>query len=118
MPGMDDLSRAQAQLGRDALALSREKDPERVLDGAQRLCERGEALQRAARALEASYEVPQGAETRVKLTAEQQRRVAEATGAAVEMVTVRGEPGQTWSRRMEKVSPQEIERIALRQAGQ
>jgi hypothetical protein len=57
-----------------------------------------------------------GMETQVALTAEQRQRVAEQTGAAVDVVTLRDSPERAWSKEMPRVEPREVEAMAAKQA--
>jgi hypothetical protein len=77
-------------------------------------------LGKMAKALEAAF-APQGApgpQTRVLLTAEQRKRVAEQTGVGVEVVTLRDTAGRAWSRQMPAVEPRDVEAMAAKQAAQ
>src|SRR5437763_17059735 len=69
-----------------------------------------------AKALEAAM-TPAGAagpETRVALTPEQSKRVAEQTGVGVEVVTVRDTVARPWPQQMASVEPRGIEAPAAR----
>jgi chromosome segregation ATPase len=59
---------------------------------------------------------PSGPETRVALTPEQRKRIAEQTGVGVEVVTLRDAPGRTWSRQMSGAQPRDIEAAAAQHA--
>jgi hypothetical protein len=52
----------------------------------------------------------------VALTAEQRGRIAEQTGVAVEVVTLRDTADRAWSKEMPKVEPREVEAMAAKQA--
>jgi len=112
------LQEKQAEAARFATEMADEKDPQRLQQMAERLQARCAELGRMAKALEAAV-LPAGApgtETRVALTAEQRKRIAEQTGAAVETVTLQDTADRAWSKEMPKVEPREVEAMAARQA--
>jgi hypothetical protein len=112
------LLETQAEAARFATEMAAEKDPQRLQQMAERLQERCAELGRMAKALEAAVTPARGsgAETRVALTAEQRGRIAEQTGVAVEMVTLRDSADRAWSKEMPKVEPREVEAMAAKQA--
>src|SRR5207302_9344362 len=76
-------------------------------------------LGKMAKALEAAFAPARGGggvETRVLLTAEQRKRIADQTGVGVEVVTLRNTGDRSWPRSMGSVDPREIEAMAARQA--
>jgi len=112
------LQEKQAEAARFATEMADEKDPQRLQQMAEQLRARCAELGRMAKALEAAV-LPAGApgtETRVALTAEQRKRIAEQTGAAVETVTLQDTADRAWSKEMPKVEPREVEAMAARQA--
>ncbi len=118
MADLAELQRKQAEATRFAEGMVGEKDAARLQQMAEQLQQKCEELGRMARALEAAFAPGAGAgvETRVALTPEQSKRVAEQTGAAVEVVTLRDTAEQPWSKRMPAVDPREVEAVAARVA--
>jgi hypothetical protein len=118
MADLVELQKKQADAARFATSLAEEKDPQRLQEMAEQLQARCAELGRMARALEAAM-TPSGAaraEARVVLTAEQRQRVAEQTGATVEVVTLRDSADRAWSKLMPSVEPREIEAMAAKEA--
>jgi hypothetical protein len=121
MPAMSDLSelqKKQAEAAGFALRMAEEKDPDRLKAMAEQLQARCAELGAMAHALEAAL-TPAGAsgvETRVLLTAEQRKRIADQTGIGVEVVTLRDTSERVWSKSMASMEPREIEAMAARQA--
>ena len=118
MAGLPELQKKQADAASLAVRMVEEKDPERLKQMAERLRESCVELGNMARALEAAMTPASaiGPETRVVLTAEQRKRVAEQTGVGVEVVTLRDTAGRPWSKRMATADPREVEAMAARQA--
>ena len=117
MADLPELQRKQAEAAKLAAGMAGEKDPERLKEMAAQLQQKCEELGKMARALEAQFSDPAtGAETRVALTAEQRKRIAESTGAAVEVVTLRDTEQRQYSKLMPGVDPREIEAQAAREA--
>ena len=120
MPAMSNLGELQkkhAEAASFAQRLAEEKDPDRLKAMAEQLQVRCAELGRMAKGLEAALSpAGGGAETRVLLTAEQQKRIADQTGVGVEVVTLRDTSGRAWSKSMGSVEPREIEVMAARQA--
>jgi len=118
MADLAELRQKQAEAARFAESMAGEKDPERLKRMAEQLQARCAELGRMARAIEAAMTPAggTGVETRVTLTPEQRKRVAEQTGAAVEVVTLRDTAERAWSKRMPAIEPREIEAMAARQA--
>jgi hypothetical protein len=118
MGDLATLQEKQAEAARFASDMAGEKDPQRLQQMAEKLQARCAELRRMATALEAAVmpAAASGTETQVALTAEQRQRVAEQTGAAVDVVTLRDSPERAWSKEMPKVEPREVEAMAARQA--
>ena len=118
MADLAELQKKQADAASFAMRMVEEKDPELLKQMAERLRESCVELAKMAKALEAAM-TPAGAsgpETRVALTPEQRKRVAEQTGVGVEVVTLRDTVVRPWSKQMASVEPREIEAMAARQA--
>jgi hypothetical protein len=120
MSDLDDLLKKQAEMAKFAVSMASEKDPERILEMAAILQERGKELERMARAIEAFYtpKGPTGPETRVVLTPAQKERITEQTGVGLDTVILTDTPEMRWSKKMATVEPREIEREAAKQAAQ
>ena len=118
MSNLGDLQKKQAEAASFALRMAEEKDPDRLKAMAEQLQARCAELGRMAKGLEAALAPAGGGgvETRVLLTAEQRKRVADQTGVGVEVVTLRDTSGRAWSKSMGSVEPREIEAMAARQA--
>jgi len=118
MADFADLQQKHADTARFAAAMAAEKDPQRLQDLAGELQKRCQELGKMARALEAALTpaAPSGPETRVALTAEQRKRIAEQTGAAIEVVTLHDSADRAWSKEMSKATPSEIEALAAKEA--
>ncbi len=122
MPPMSDLGelqKKQAEAASFALRMAEEKDPDRLKAMAEQLQARCAELGKMAKALEAALAPAGGGggvETRVLLTAEQRKRIADQTGVGVEVVTLRDTSERAWSRDMGSMDPREIEAMAARQA--
>jgi DNA-binding MarR family transcriptional regulator len=118
MADLADLTGKQADAAAFASRMVEEKDPERLKEMAEELQSRCSALAKMARSLEAALAPAgtSGPETRVVLTPEQRKRVAEQTGVGVEVVTLRDSPARPWSRQMATVEPREVEAMAAKQA--
>ena len=117
MSNLGELQKKQAEAASFALRMAEEKDPDRLKAMAEQLQARCAELGRMAKGLEAALApTGGGAETRVLLTAEQQKRIADQTGVGVEVVTLRDTSGRAWSKSMGSVEPREIEAMAARQA--
>src|SRR5437016_9924355 len=117
MSNLGELQKKQAEAASFALRMAEEKDPDRLKAMAEQLQARCAELGRMAKGLEAALAPAGGrAETRVLLTAEQQKRIADQTGVGVEVVTLRDTSGRAWSKSMGSVEPREIEAMAARQA--
>jgi hypothetical protein len=117
MAEVAELLRKQAEAVKFASGMAGEKDPGRLEEMTGQLQQKCEELARMARALEAELaQAPTGVETRVALSPEQRKRIAEATGAAVEVVTLRDTPQRPYSKMMPAVDPREIEALAAREA--
>jgi hypothetical protein len=120
MSDLDDLRKKQAEAAKLAQGMANEKDPARLLEMAGTLKERGQELERMAKAIEAFY-APKGAtgpETRVLLTPAQKERIAGQTGVGLAAVVLRDTPEKKWSKRMAKIEPREIEKEAAKQAAE
>jgi hypothetical protein len=119
MSDLGELQKKQAETASFALRMAEEKDPERLKAMAEQLQARCAELGKMAKALEAAFAPAGGGggvETRVLLTAEQRKRIADQTGVGVEVVTLRDTGDRAWSRSMGSVDPREIEAMAARQA--
>jgi hypothetical protein len=118
MSGLGELQKKQAEAASFALRMAEEKDPERLKAMAEQLQASCAELGKMAKALEAALAPAggSGAETRVLLTAEQRKRIADQTGVGVEVVTLRDTGERAWSKSMVGVEPREIEAMAARQA--
>ena len=118
MSDLGELQKKQAEAASFALRMAEEKDPERLKAMAEQLQARCAELGKMAKALEAAL-APAGrggVETRVLLTAEQRKRIADQTGVGVEVVTLRDTSDRAWSTSIGSVHPREIEAMAARQA--
>src|SRR5438132_7825968 len=120
MPAMSNLGglqKKQAEAASFALRMAEEKDPDRLKAMAEQLQARCAELGGMAKGLEAALApAGGGAETRVVLTAEQRKRIADQTGVGVEVVTLRDTSGRAWSKSMGSVEPREVEAMGARQA--
>ena len=87
-------------------------DPDKIIAMAEKMQKMGKELEKACKALAASFgDLPEGEEVRVELTSDQRQRIAEATGVPMELLTVRDRDG-TFKASMPKRQKGEIERIA------
>jgi hypothetical protein len=112
MAELEDIQQQRRELIETAQRIASEKDPETVLALAKRMQAGAEELARKGRALEAAFASGRGpGQTRVELTHEQRQRVAEATGVAVDVLTL--DDAQAWDPRMPRMSPAVIERLAM-----
>ena len=119
MSDLGELQKKQGEAASFALRMAEEKDPERLKAMAEQLQARCAELGKMAKALEAAFAPARGGggvETRVLLTAEQRKRIADQTGVGVEVVTLRDTSDRAWSMSMGSVDPREIETMAARQA--
>src|ERR671934_1046717 len=118
MADLAELQKKQADAASFAARMAEEKDPERLKQMAEQLQARCAELGSMARALEAAMTpaAAAGSETRVVLTPDQRKRVAEQTGVGVEVVTLRDTAARPWSKQMATVEPREVEAMAARQA--
>jgi hypothetical protein len=118
MADLTELQQKQAETARFAAGMAEEKDPERLKQMAEQLQAKCAELGRMALAIEAAMSPPAGTgvETRVALSPEQRKRIAEQTGAAVEVVTLRDTPQRPWSKLMPAIDPAEVEALAAREA--
>ena len=118
MSDLGELQKKQDEAASFALRMAEEKDPERLKAMAEQLQARCAELGKMAKALEAALAPAgtDGVETRVLLTAEQRKRIADQTGVGVEVVTLRDTSDRAWSTSMGSVHPREIEAMAARQA--
>ena len=118
MSDLGELQKKQDEAASFALRMAEEKDPERLKAMAEQLQARCAELGKMAKALEEAL-APAGrggVETRVLLTGEQRKRIADQTGVGVEVVTLRDTSDRAWSTSMGSVHPREIEAMAARQA--
>ena len=101
MADLAELQKKQADAASFAMRMVEEKDPELLKQMAERLRESCAELAKMAKALEAAMTpaATSGPETRVVLTSEQRKRVAEQTGIGVEVVTLRDTVARPWSKR-------------------
>jgi len=120
MADLAEIEKKQAEAAKFALKMAEEKDPKILLEMAAQLQARCQDLEKMARGLEAAFAPggPTGPETTVVLTQAQRERVVEQTKVGVETVTLRDTRQDQWSRKMSKVEPREIERMAAQQAAQ
>jgi hypothetical protein len=120
MSDLGDLQKKQAEMAKFAASMANEKDPERLLEMAAVLQQRGQELERMAKAMEAFYtpKTSTGPETRVLLTPAQKERITNQTGVGLEEVILRDTPEMQWSKKMSKVDPRAIEKEAAKQAAQ
>jgi DNA-binding MarR family transcriptional regulator len=118
MADLADLQKKQAEAASFAVRMTEEKDPELLKQMAEQLQARCADLAKMAKALEAAMTPASaaGPETRVVLTPEQRKRVAEQTGVGVEVVTLRDSAARPWSKQMASIEPREVEAMAARQA--
>jgi hypothetical protein len=119
MSDLGELQKKQAEAASFALRMAEEKDPERLKAMAEQLQTRCAELGKMGKALEAAFAPAGGGggvETRVLLTAEQRKRIADQTGVGVEVVTLRDTGDRAWSKSMGSVDSREIEAMAARQA--
>lgn len=112
MADLEDVEQQQRELLEMSRRIAEEKDPEAILALARRMQGRAEELARKGRALQASFAGIRGpGQTRVELTPDQRQRVADATGVAVDVLTL--DDAQAWDPRMPRTSPAIIERLAM-----
>jgi hypothetical protein len=118
MSDLDDLQEKQAEMAKFAASMANEKDPERLLEMAAVLQQRGQELARMGKAMEAFYapKTSIGPETVVTLTPAQKERITEQTGVGLTTVILRDTPEMQWSKKMSKADPRAIEKEAARQA--
>ena len=118
MADLAELQKKHAEAASFAIGMAEEKDPERLKQMAEQLQAKCAELGRMAKALEANAApaAVSGPETRVALTPEQRKRIAETTGVGVEVVTLRDTPGKAWSRTIGSARPRDIENAAAQQA--
>jgi hypothetical protein len=118
MAELADIARMQAEAAGFAQRMVEEKDPEKLRQMAEQMQARCAELLKMAKGLEAAFAPPgpSGPQTRVALTPEQRKRIAEQTGVGVEVVTLRDSPGRAWSRDMARIEPREVEAMAAKQA--
>jgi hypothetical protein len=112
MADLEEIQQQQRELQEEARRLASEKDATVILAIAQRMQAQGEELLRKARSLEAAFARVRGpGQTRVELTSDQRKRVAEATGVAVDVLTL--DDAQAWDPQMPGMSPAVVERLAM-----
>src|SRR5262244_2175154 len=118
MADLAELQKKQAEAARFAQSMASETDPALLQEMAEQLQAKCADLGRMARAIEAAVTPPggTGTETRVKLSPEQRKRIAEQTGAAIEVVTLRDTAERAYSKLMPAVDPREIELMAAKEA--
>jgi len=92
--------------------IAREKDAARVQELGKQITAMAQDLARMAKAVEKAWAEPGGSgQTRVELTKGQRERVAEATGAAVDVLEL--DDAGKWDPQMPAMSPATIERLAM-----
>jgi hypothetical protein len=112
MADVDDIQQQRRELIETAQRIASEKDAETVLALAKRMQAGAEELARKGRALEAAFASGRGpGQTRVELSRGQRERIAEATGAPVDVLTL--DDAQAWDPVMPRMSPAVIERLAM-----
>jgi len=118
MADLAELQKKQAEAAKFAHSMASEKDPAQLKEMAEQLQAKCADLGRMARAIEAALTPAggSGVETRVTLSPEQRKRIAEQTGAAIEVVTLRDTAERAYSKLMPAVDPREIERMAAKEA--
>jgi hypothetical protein len=112
MADLEDIERQRHELEELALRIAAEKDPERIVALAKQMQAGANELLRKGRSLEAAFAQPRGpGQTHVELTPGQRARVAEATGAAIDVLSL--DDAQRWDPLMPQTSPATIERLAM-----
>jgi hypothetical protein len=117
MAELEDIEQQQSELRELARRIASEKDPDAILALAKRMQAGAAEVLRKGRSLEAAFARPRGSgETHVALTSGQRERIAEATGVAVDVLTL-GD-AQAWDPQMPRMSPALIERLAMASVAQ
>lgn len=115
MANIDELENRQKAMREMAAKMKDEKDGAKIAELGAQLAEHAKALQESAARLEADFKVVRpGGETKVMLTPEQRKRLADKTGHAIEVVTIEGD-GETWRGKMPKTEPRLIEQLAMKE---
>src|SRR5947209_8378748 len=102
MADIEDIKRKQADAAKAANRMIEEKDPQALIEMAEKMKERVGELEKMAKGLAAALtpQEPPGQEVRVQLTPDQKKRIAEQTGVGVEVVTVYDTKKKMWSKEL------------------
>ena len=116
---LNTLKQLQAELLQAAADLSKERNGDKLVEGAKALQRRGQHLtlqaERFAAQERARHDEPPRGNVRVALTPDQRQRIAEATGVQMDELVME-DVSVTTSEMMPYMEPTQIELMALRQA--
>ena len=112
MASLEEIERKQKAMQPLLKEIAQEKDAARVQELGKQIAALAQELAQMGKAVEKAWAQPVGSgQTRVALTKEQRERVAEATGAAVDMLEL--DDAGRWDPQMPGMSPANIERLAM-----
>ena len=113
MASLEEIEAKQQKMANYALEMQNAADdPEKIMAMSAKMQEMGKELEKACKALAASFgDFSGGEDVRVELTKDQRERIAESTGVPMELLTVKDRDG-SFAALMPKRTKDEIERIA------